>query len=135
MQRRRRASGIVVDPARVRQARTAAGLSLADVAGNDVSRTMIHFIEHGRARPSQRVLELIAERTGRPVSYFTVTGPESLQDTEEVLSRQLSVLATRARRFAAAARLSRSEREAMKLVEATLRYAAALTRSLESKNG
>ena len=135
MQRRRRASGIVVDPARVRQARVAAGLSLADVAGNDVSRTMIHFIEHGRARPSQRVLELIAERTGRPASYFTVSGPESLQDADEPLSRQLSVVAARARRFASAGRLSPSEKDAMKLVEAMLRHAAALTRSLESKNG
>ena len=94
---------------------------------------MIHFIEHGRARPSQRVLELIAERTGRPVSYFTVSGTDSLEDPDELLSRQLSILATRVRRFAAGDRLSRSERDAMKLVEATLRYAAALARSLESK--
>ena len=135
MQRRRRASGIVVDPARVRQARLAAGLSLADVAGSDVSRTMIHFIEHGRARPSHRVLELIAERTGRPVSYFTVSGPESLQDSDEPLSRQLSVLAARTRRFAAAGRLNPSEKDAMKLVEAMLRHAAVLTRSLESNDG
>ena len=113
----------------------AAGLSLADVAGNDVSRTMIHFIEHGRARPSQRVLDLIAERTGRPVSYFTVSSPESLPDADEPLSRQLAVLAVRARRFASTPRLSRSERDAMKFVETILRHAAALTRSLESKNG
>lgn len=105
------------------------------MAGGDVSRTMIHFIEHGRARPSQRVLDLIAERTGKPVSYFTVSSPESTQDVEEPLSRQLSLLAARARRFAAAARLSPSEREAMKLVEAMLRQASALTRSLESKSG
>ena len=104
------------------------------MAGQDVSRTMIHFIEHGRARPSQRVLELIAERTGKPVSYFTVSGPDSLQEGDEPLSRQLSILATRARRFAAGDRLSRSERDAMKLVEATLRYAATLVRSLESKS-
>jgi transcriptional regulator with XRE-family HTH domain len=126
----------VVDPARVRQARLAAGLSLADVAGNDVSRTMIHFIEHGRARPSERVLELIAERTGKPVSYFVVPTAEGQPvSTDESLSRQLSAAAGRARRFATAGRLTRSEREAVKLVEVTLRQAAALIKLLESRAG
>ncbi len=134
MQRRRRAVGIPVDPARVRQARIAAGLSLADIAGTDVSRTMIHFIEHGRARPSERVLALIAERTGKPVGYFTVTAAEMPRGaTEESFSHQLAAVATGARRFAAASRLTKSEREAVKMLEMTLRHAAAFARALEAK--
>jgi transcriptional regulator with XRE-family HTH domain len=117
----------------VRQAREAAGLSLGDVAGDDVSRTMIHFIEHGRARPSQRVLELIAERTGKPPSYFMVAAPEGHGQGDESLARQLSAAASQVRRFAAARRLTRSEREATKLVEVSLRHAAALIRALEPK--
>lgn len=118
----------------MRQARLAAGLSLADVAGGDVSRTMIHFIEHGRARPSERVLALIAERTGKPVAYFTVAGPESPRaSAEESFSHQLAAVATSARRFAAAGRLTKSEREAVKMLEMMLRHASAFARSLESK--
>lgn len=97
---------------------------------------MIHFIEHGRARPSERVLKLIAERTGKPVSYFIVSGADTPQaESEETLSRQLIAVANRVRRFAAAGRLTKSEREAIKLVEVDLRQAAALLRSLESKGG
>lgn len=96
---------------------------------------MIHFIEHGRARPSERVLALIAERTGKPVSYFTVSPPEPGDEADESLSHQLSSVAAQVRRFGAASRLTRSEREAMKLVEAALRHAAVLTRSIESKDG
>lgn len=111
-------------------------MSLADVAGSDVSRTMIHFIEHGRARPSERVLELIAERTGKPVSYFLVSPAEaSSGDAEELLSRQLTTIANLVRRFTAGGRLTKPEREAMKLVEVNLRQAVVLTRALESKSG
>lgn len=135
MERRRRPPGIPVDPARVRQARLAAGLSLADIAGDEVSRTQIHFIEHGRSRPSQRILDLIAARTGKPVSYFILSGhAESRQaHDEESLARQLSELAGRVRRFSLNKRLTRSERESLKLLELTLRQAVVLTTLLEAK--
>src|SRR5438094_6409883 len=74
MRRGPRGSGQNVDPLRVRQARLEAGLSLAQVAGDDVSRTFIHFVEQGRSRPSIVVLGLIARRTGKPMSYF-LTNP------------------------------------------------------------
>src|SRR5690348_3169972 len=60
MRRGLRGSGVPVDPARVREARREAGLSLAQLAGDEVSRTFLHFVEHGRSRPSQAVLALIA---------------------------------------------------------------------------
>ena len=67
---RPRLKGVDVRPGSVRQARLEAGLSLAQVAGGDITRAAIHLIENGRSRPSMPTLELIARRTGRPVSYF-----------------------------------------------------------------
>jgi len=54
--------------------RLQAGLSLAQVAGGDVSRTFLFLVEQGRSRPSKPVLALIARRTGKPVDYFLQTG-------------------------------------------------------------
>ena len=65
---RGRRPGIEVDPAAVRRARVDAGLTLAQVAGPELSRQAIQRIEAGLARPSMRTLEIIAERIGSPVS-------------------------------------------------------------------
>jgi tetratricopeptide (TPR) repeat protein len=54
----------------VRQARSEAGLSLAGVARADLSRTAIFLIETGKSNPTLPTLELIAERTGKPIDYF-----------------------------------------------------------------
>jgi tetratricopeptide (TPR) repeat protein len=59
-----------VRPGAVRQARTDAGLSLAGVAGTDLSRTAIFLIETGKGNPTLPTLELISERTGKPLEYF-----------------------------------------------------------------
>jgi tetratricopeptide (TPR) repeat protein/DNA-binding XRE family transcriptional regulator len=77
---RRRLPGLKVRPGAVKQARTEAGLSLAGVARADLSRTAIFLIETGKSNPTLPTLELIAERTGKPVQYFLddelpVTGP------------------------------------------------------------
>jgi len=40
------------------------------VAGDQVSRTAIFFVETGKAKPSMETLRLIAERTGRPLEFF-----------------------------------------------------------------
>jgi tetratricopeptide (TPR) repeat protein len=68
--RRRRLRGVPVNPALIRRAREEAGLSLAEVAGVEVTRSAIHNIEMGKTRPSMPVLELIARRTGKPASAF-----------------------------------------------------------------
>ena len=47
-----------------------AGLSLGQVAGDEISRTAIYFVETGKAKPSRETLELIAERTGQPMDFF-----------------------------------------------------------------
>lgn len=69
--RKGRRRGVDVIPGSVRAARAEAGLSLADIAGRSVTRTAIWYIEQGRVRPSLETLGLIAERTGKPVEFFT----------------------------------------------------------------
>ncbi len=69
-ERRTRGRGVAVIPERIRQARLERGMSLAQVAGSEVSRAFIHLVEQGVARPSLPILELIAERTGKRTDYF-----------------------------------------------------------------
>jgi transcriptional regulator with XRE-family HTH domain len=120
-----------VDPARVREARREAGLSLAQLAGSDVSRTFIHFVEQGRSRPSQPVLALIARRTGKPISYFLAQPGGDTELTTNLVD-DLTRVADQAGRFSRASGLTKVDREAMKLVELTLRQAASLTKSVQS---
>lgn len=123
-----------MDSMRVREARLEAGLSLAQLAGDDVSRTFIHFVEQGRSRPSQPVLALIARRTGKPISYFMPQqSPEAEPNTD--LPADLARVANRVRRFVAISRLTKVEHEAMKLVELALRQAAELTKSVQADAG
>lgn len=71
--RRGRRRGVEIKPGTVKQARLEAGLSLGQVARGDISRTAIYFVETGKAKPSMETLQLIAERTGRPLDYFLVS--------------------------------------------------------------
>src|SRR5438046_7562053 len=48
--------------ARIRKVRMELGLSLAGVAQKDFSRSFLNQVELGRARPSTRTLQIIAER-------------------------------------------------------------------------
>lgn len=73
--RRPRPVGIDVSPEAVRRARLEAGLTLAEVARGHVTRAAIHLIEAGKARPSMATLQLISERTGKPISYFVAAAP------------------------------------------------------------
>jgi tetratricopeptide (TPR) repeat protein len=72
--RRQRLAGVDIRPGAVKKARAEAGLSLAEIAAGRVTRAAIHLIENGRSRPSMPVLEMIAERTGRPVAWFLAPG-------------------------------------------------------------
>jgi tetratricopeptide (TPR) repeat protein/DNA-binding XRE family transcriptional regulator len=86
--RRGRRRGVEIKPGTVKLARSEAGLSLAQVAGTELSRTAIYFVETGKAKPSMETLKLIALRTGRPLDYFLsrqpITGPRSTAGTEEI---------------------------------------------------
>src|ERR1700693_3250624 len=76
--RRGRRRGVEIKPGTVKQARSDAGLSLAQVAGSEISRTAISFVETGKAKPSLETLKLIAERTGRPIDFF-LTRPSTTE--------------------------------------------------------
>jgi len=86
-------TGIEVDLAALRQARLDAGLSLAQVAGSDLTRQAVHLIESGKVRPTARSLRTIARRLGVPESALVAApGPESDQrvigDLEQLSQRQ-----------------------------------------------
>jgi tetratricopeptide (TPR) repeat protein/DNA-binding XRE family transcriptional regulator len=68
--RRGRRKGVEIKAGTARQARLEAGLSLGQVAGSEISRTAIYFVETGKAKPSMETLKLIASRTGRPLDFF-----------------------------------------------------------------
>lgn len=68
--RRRRLPGLAVRPGAIKQARAEAGLSLAQVASGEVSRTAIFLAETGKTRPTLPTVQLIAARTGKPVEFF-----------------------------------------------------------------
>ena len=55
---------------RLKQARLEAGLSQRQLCGDAITRNMLSRIENGSARPSMDTLALLAERLGRPVSFF-----------------------------------------------------------------
>jgi tetratricopeptide (TPR) repeat protein len=61
---RGRLSGVDLRPGAVRQARLESGLSLAQLAGEDLTRQAVHLIETGKARPSRRSLRILAGRLG-----------------------------------------------------------------------
>src|SRR5215471_5711489 len=125
MRRRgRRGPGVPIIPSRVRQARTERGLSLADVAGEEVSRAFIHQLEQGLARPSLQILEMIASRTGKSVSYFT--GGEVQPSAGPDLSSDLVATSKRLERLASTLELTESNREALRMVVNNLRHAARL---------
>ena len=73
--RRGRRKGVAIKPGTVKQARLEAGLSLGQVARDDISRTAIYFVETGKAKPSMETLTLIAQRTGRPLEFFLEPAP------------------------------------------------------------
>jgi len=69
---------------RIRRIRVQQGLSLAKVVGDDVSRAFLNQVEMGKARPSIRVLRILAERLGTEVEYL-------LQGQVAGIERELSL--------------------------------------------
>ena len=69
------------------------GLSLAGVAQKDFSRAFLNQVELGRARPSTRTLQIIAERLHRPVEYFL----QDPQNSAAALEFRLAEAGTRIR--------------------------------------
>jgi tetratricopeptide (TPR) repeat protein len=61
---RGRRPGLTIDPEALRRTRLAAGLSLAEVGGTELTRQAVHLFETGRANPSARSLQILAGRLG-----------------------------------------------------------------------
>ncbi len=79
--------GIEVDTAALRKARVDAGLSLAQLAGTDLTRQAVHLIESGKVRPTLRSLRIIAERLGVPESAL-LAAPGPLADEQVIFDLQ-----------------------------------------------
>lgn len=66
---------------KIRTVREAAGLSQRQVCGDTITRNMLSRIEHGTVRPSMATLSFLAEKLGKPVSFFldeeAVTSPNT----------------------------------------------------------
>lgn len=55
---------------RIRQARMELGLSQRQLAGEEITRNMLSALENDGANPSVGTLKYLADRLGKPVSYF-----------------------------------------------------------------
>ena len=55
---------------RIRKARTDAGLSQAQLGAPHFTRAYVSAIELGKVRPAMKSLEFMAEKLGKPISYF-----------------------------------------------------------------
>lgn len=81
---------------RVRIARREAGLSQAQLAGEELTKGFISQIESGLVRPSIRSLQHIASRLGRSLDYFIADEP--LAATKRVTFHRLAAEAAAERR-------------------------------------
>ena len=79
---------------RIRRIRGQRGMSLAKVGGADFTRAFLSQIELGKARPSLRVLRVIAERLGTEVEYL-LEGRQAGIERELALERGRVLLAMR----------------------------------------
>ena len=55
---------------RIRAARLERGMSLADLGGNELTRSFLSQVELGRSRISLKALAMVADRLGLPISHF-----------------------------------------------------------------
>ncbi len=72
---------------RLREARTEAGLSQAQLGDPHFTRAHISAIELGKIRPAMTSLEFLAVKLGKSVSYFLEDEGESLRRSERKVSR------------------------------------------------
>jgi transcriptional regulator with XRE-family HTH domain len=69
---------------RIKRVRNERGMSLAKVVRDDFSRAFLNQVELGKARPSIRVLRIIADRLGTEVEYL-------LEGQQAGLERELAL--------------------------------------------
>lgn len=74
---------------KIRVLRRQMGMTQADLAGNDFTKSFISQIEKNQARPSLKSLRVFAQRLNRPVSYFLDDEP-GVSETPSEAKRALS---------------------------------------------
>src|SRR5579859_3871660 len=70
---------------RIRAARKARGMSLADVGRDDLTRSFLSLVELGRSRISLRALSIVASRLELPISYFLEDAPGTREGGVELV--------------------------------------------------
>lgn len=75
-------------------ARLEAGLSQRQLCGDRITRNMLSQIEHGTAIPSMNTLKYLAQRLGKPLSYFLDENPaySAAAQNEELLEQARTAL-------------------------------------------
>lgn len=121
-----------VNPQRVKEARLAAGLTMAQLGGDRVSRAFIHYLETGAARPSAEVLTMIARKTRKPMRFFMSPGADRAL-SGKMVAADLVKLAARVRQLAEVGSIDITQRQALRLLESSLRQGAVLARNLDSR--
>ena len=81
---------------RVRKARAEAGLSQAQLGAPHFTRAYVSAIELGKVRPAMKSLEFMADKLGKPVSYFVEDeGTERRRRERELEIRSAEALVSR----------------------------------------
>lgn len=99
-----------VDAAALKQARIDARLSLAQVAGDSMTRQAVHLFETGRARPTLAKLRLIVERLGNITMEAALVSATEHRLAELDLRQRHDELGALARRLLRVRGLSRRTR-------------------------
>ncbi len=87
---------------KILQARLEAGLSQRQLCGDAITRNMLSQIEHGTAKPSMKTLSYLAERLGKPISFFLEDGQDTQTLTDLTKLRQAEDALTQGRHRLAA---------------------------------
>lgn len=98
---------------KILQARTVAGLSQRQLCGDMITRNMLSQIEHGTAQPSMKTLAYLAEKLGKPISYFLEDAQDSAALEDLAKLRQAEAALEEGRHRLAAELLEGVEAEAL----------------------
>lgn len=110
---------------RIRQARLDAGLSQAQLGSPHFTRAYISAVELGKARPAMKSLEFMADKLGKPVSFFVAD-----EEADRRRKERIAQLA-RGNQLVAEGRA----REAIELIEPLIASATASSERADLQRG
>ena len=71
---------------RIKEARKEKEITQTELAGSNISRSLLSLIENGNAKPSLTTLQYIAGRLDKPISYFLMSSQNQQQDLDSIIS-------------------------------------------------